>query len=315
MGHCWTGSANLRRQGWPARGRCAAIPCRNGNGRGCGCTVRRRHVTGTFSLRSRRSNCEMSRHKNPPEPWKPFLDSVDGMLTGAVELHCFGGFVVTQMYGLARTTPLSPPACVRCWWCSAGRWNRAPHAHFRYSARWSASPLVSFADRPTRKRCWQARHRKALNRQRNPRKRSAGLGRLYQTSLLPHARHRIIESAWSVSGIKPQCSVIHPSSNRPDATTRLSPPDTCRTASRWACYPPATRQHQPGQHCGPLVGVPNPHAEDIGRGLLVSILRQAGIQREGMRSALILFPARSETDVPQPKRQIKRLLKSTAAIP
>jgi hypothetical protein len=42
--------------------------------------------------------------------------------------------------------PLSPPACVRCWWCSAGRWNRAPHAHFRYSARWSASPFLSSAN-------------------------------------------------------------------------------------------------------------------------------------------------------------------------
>ena len=46
----------------------------------------------------------MSTHKVPPEPWKSFLDSVDRTLTEAVELHCFGGFVVTQMYGLARTT-------------------------------------------------------------------------------------------------------------------------------------------------------------------------------------------------------------------
>lgn len=46
----------------------------------------------------------MAKHKIPPEPWKSFLDSVDGMLTEAVELHCFGGFVVTLMYGLARTT-------------------------------------------------------------------------------------------------------------------------------------------------------------------------------------------------------------------
>jgi hypothetical protein len=46
----------------------------------------------------------MSSHKVPPKAWKPFLDSVDRTLTEAVELHCFGGFVVTQMYGLARTT-------------------------------------------------------------------------------------------------------------------------------------------------------------------------------------------------------------------
>lgn len=39
-----------------------------------------------------------------PEPWRSLLSDVDQNLTEAVELHCFGGFVVTMLYGLARTT-------------------------------------------------------------------------------------------------------------------------------------------------------------------------------------------------------------------
>jgi hypothetical protein len=34
--------------------------------------------------------------KQIPEPWRSFLSEV--------ELHCFGGFVVTMLYGLARIT-------------------------------------------------------------------------------------------------------------------------------------------------------------------------------------------------------------------
>ncbi|HEU0176039.1 MAG TPA: DUF6036 family nucleotidyltransferase [Blastocatellia bacterium] len=39
-----------------------------------------------------------------PEPWASFLSQVDDQLSEDVELHCFGGFVVTMLYGLARTT-------------------------------------------------------------------------------------------------------------------------------------------------------------------------------------------------------------------
>ncbi|MCI0337682.1 MAG: DUF6036 family nucleotidyltransferase [Acidobacteria bacterium] len=39
-----------------------------------------------------------------PEPWRLFLSQVDQNLRETVELHCFGGFVVTTLYGLARTT-------------------------------------------------------------------------------------------------------------------------------------------------------------------------------------------------------------------
>lgn len=42
--------------------------------------------------------------KSIPEPWKSFLEEVDGRVEGAVELHCLGGFVVTMFYGLGRST-------------------------------------------------------------------------------------------------------------------------------------------------------------------------------------------------------------------
>ena len=42
--------------------------------------------------------------KSPPEPWRSFLAEVDARLNAARELHCCGGFVLTQLYGVARTT-------------------------------------------------------------------------------------------------------------------------------------------------------------------------------------------------------------------
>jgi len=40
----------------------------------------------------------------PPEPWRSFLQELDAILKGHVELRCFGGFVVSQHYGLGRET-------------------------------------------------------------------------------------------------------------------------------------------------------------------------------------------------------------------
>jgi len=40
----------------------------------------------------------------PVEPWRSFLGDLDGLLKGPVELHCQGGFVVTQQYGIGRET-------------------------------------------------------------------------------------------------------------------------------------------------------------------------------------------------------------------
>jgi hypothetical protein len=46
----------------------------------------------------------MSRIEEPPEPWRLFFAEVDSHLSEEVYLHCCGGFVVTQLYGVARTT-------------------------------------------------------------------------------------------------------------------------------------------------------------------------------------------------------------------
>jgi hypothetical protein len=40
----------------------------------------------------------------PPEPWRSFLAEVDSCLHEDATLHCFGGFVLTQLYRVARTT-------------------------------------------------------------------------------------------------------------------------------------------------------------------------------------------------------------------
>jgi hypothetical protein len=39
-----------------------------------------------------------------PSPWREFLSEVDVQLAEAVVLHCHGGFVAAQHYGLPRTT-------------------------------------------------------------------------------------------------------------------------------------------------------------------------------------------------------------------
>ena len=38
------------------------------------------------------------------EPWRSFLEDLDEQLTGPTELHCFGGFVVAEYYGVSRAT-------------------------------------------------------------------------------------------------------------------------------------------------------------------------------------------------------------------
>jgi len=40
----------------------------------------------------------------PTEPWRSFLRELDACLSGAVELHCLGGFVVAKQYGVGRET-------------------------------------------------------------------------------------------------------------------------------------------------------------------------------------------------------------------
>src|SRR5918996_2415207 len=38
------------------------------------------------------------------EPWRSFLHDIDAQLAGPTEIHCLGGFVVAEYYGLARPT-------------------------------------------------------------------------------------------------------------------------------------------------------------------------------------------------------------------
>jgi hypothetical protein len=38
------------------------------------------------------------------EPWRSFLRDLDHELGGPTEVHCFGGFVVAEYYGLSRAT-------------------------------------------------------------------------------------------------------------------------------------------------------------------------------------------------------------------
>jgi hypothetical protein len=38
------------------------------------------------------------------EPWRSFLKELDEQLAGPTELHCFGGFVVAEYYGVSRAT-------------------------------------------------------------------------------------------------------------------------------------------------------------------------------------------------------------------
>ena len=38
------------------------------------------------------------------EPWRSFLHDLDAQLSGPTEIHCLGGFVVAEYYGLARPT-------------------------------------------------------------------------------------------------------------------------------------------------------------------------------------------------------------------
>ena len=44
------------------------------------------------------------RHEMIPEPWHSFLTELNQAASEEVCLHCMGGFVVTQLYGLARPT-------------------------------------------------------------------------------------------------------------------------------------------------------------------------------------------------------------------
>ena len=38
------------------------------------------------------------------EPWRSFFEALDQELSAPCDLHCFGGFVLTEHYGVTRST-------------------------------------------------------------------------------------------------------------------------------------------------------------------------------------------------------------------
>jgi hypothetical protein len=44
------------------------------------------------------------RDNKMPEPWLSFFRDIDEKMSEQIDLECLGGFVITQLYGLARTT-------------------------------------------------------------------------------------------------------------------------------------------------------------------------------------------------------------------
>lgn len=46
----------------------------------------------------------MSSSSHPGEPWDSFFKELDSAVNAIVRLHCIGGFVFTQLYGLDRPT-------------------------------------------------------------------------------------------------------------------------------------------------------------------------------------------------------------------
>jgi hypothetical protein len=46
----------------------------------------------------------ITRERHPAEPWRSFFAEVDSLLSAKIHLHCCGGFVAAQCYGVARTT-------------------------------------------------------------------------------------------------------------------------------------------------------------------------------------------------------------------
>src|ERR1700677_4777643 len=70
------------------------VRCAIGVGEGAGCA---RGLAGDRS-------CRMSRIEEPARSVAFFIADVDSLLGDDVQLHCCGGFVVTQPSGVARTT-------------------------------------------------------------------------------------------------------------------------------------------------------------------------------------------------------------------
>ena len=40
----------------------------------------------------------------PSQPWRSFLSDLDGLVDQITDLHCIGGFAISQYFGFARET-------------------------------------------------------------------------------------------------------------------------------------------------------------------------------------------------------------------
>ncbi|MDX2269830.1 MAG: DUF6036 family nucleotidyltransferase [Bryobacter sp.] len=75
---------------------------------------------------------------SPAEPWHSFLTDLDEALRSPIDLHCFGGFAVSQHYGFARETAdldvlsVSPPSAAQKIMALAGRQSPLHRKHRVY---------------------------------------------------------------------------------------------------------------------------------------------------------------------------------------
>ncbi len=93
----------------------------------------------------------------PSEPWFSFLDDLDALIPEPVDLHCLGGFIVSQHYGLNRETvdldvitgiPVNVRECVLH---AAGKGSELQRKHGVYIDQvWVAAYPDSYADRLVR---------------------------------------------------------------------------------------------------------------------------------------------------------------------
>lgn len=77
-------------------------------------------------------------HTLPPSPWKEFLEDLDAKMLESCDLPCFGGFAVTQRYGIGRTTvdidvlDVAPPRAIEVLMREGGKGSPLARKHRVY---------------------------------------------------------------------------------------------------------------------------------------------------------------------------------------
>src|SRR5689334_15321927 len=106
------GSRSLKTRGWQKRIPCAMTPCQNVNVNGSGNTDLKRQRIGAFLQTLQQdtflmlvaNELTLRTERIPPEPWRSFFNDLNDAICDPIELHCCGGFAITQLYGVPRTT-------------------------------------------------------------------------------------------------------------------------------------------------------------------------------------------------------------------